>query len=546
LLVAPSSEPDGASDPPSVSQSNRRAYRRLSVRECEWLRTARVKYGPDVRVIDVSAGGLALETKHALKPDSSVVFELTGATSRLLVPARVVRSQIVSLNGIALYRSGCAFKSPIELSRLRSEVSGPPGAFIRFEVPGDSVQIDLALPSLLERCRAFLDADDVIASLELLLIEASGRADPIAHTLAELVSRVLSVLKRRQPTASILAELEALHRRTMPPVSVHLTDAPSTQSDPRLRRSAGYLVELLHEWNRFAGNRQTPRAAQISDAPSRRLVPAFAPSWQKVVVRYRDGRILRGYTCDFNVSRPQFHFSLEPVSGDSLMVPLTQLKALFFVRDFAGDPTYKEQKVFTAPPQGRTLEVTFDDGEVLLGSTLSYQPEAHGFIVHPADKNGNNIRVFVSSAAVRHVQFVARPSEFPRRVADDAPRGGQAEMRGAVVNGSNGPTPIDMTGMRRAPRFKIVEGTEVQIDGEAGTLVNLSVVGAQVCSVVALTPKQRVSVVFDDGGQSMCVHSVVASVSAQIADGSTRYLAGIEFLDVDQSALQRLIDSKKK
>ena len=201
LAGAASSWPEGSSAPPSVSPSNRRAYRRLSVREFEWLRAARLKYGPDVRVIDVSAGGLALETKHALKPHSKVVFELTGPTGSLLVPARVLRSQIVSLNGVALYRSGCAFQNPLELSGLRSDVS-------TLRMPSrDSVQIDLALPGLLER--------------------------------------------HGPPTDSVLAELEALHRRTISPVSVPLTDAASSSSDPRLRRYAGYLVELLHEWNLF-------------------------------------------------------------------------------------------------------------------------------------------------------------------------------------------------------------------------------------------------------------------------------------------------------
>jgi hypothetical protein len=237
-----------------------------------------------------------------------------------------------------------------------------------------------------------------------------------------------------------------------------------------------------------------------------------------VVVRYRDGRILRGYTRDFNVARSQFHFSLDPVSGDSLVVPLTQLKALFFVRDFAGDPSYKAQNLFTAPPQGRPLEVTFDDGEVLLGSTLCYQPDAHGFVVHPADNRGNNIRVFVSSAAVRHVQFMPRPNE-------------------------SGQAPIDMTGTRRAPRFRIAEGTQVQIDGRMAALVNLSVVGGLVCSLVAFKPKQRVSVVFADGGQSMQVRSIVASVAAEKANGTNRYLVGIEFLDADQAAVQLFIDA---
>ena len=431
VVSAPLSGPDGSSAPPSVPPANRRAYPRLSVREFEWLRAARLKYGPDVHVIDVSAGGFAVETKHPLKPHSKVVFELTGPTGSLLVPARIVRSQIVSLNGIALYRSGCAFQNALELSGLRPDVSTP------CMPPGDPVEIEVAL--------------------------------------------------------------------------------------------------------------LTPGHAQTCDAPSRLLVPVIAPSWQKVVVRYRDGRILRGYTRDFNVARPQFHFSLDPVSGDSLVVPLTQLKALFFVRDFAGDPTHKEQRVFTVPPQGRKLEVTFDDGEVLLGSTLSYRPEAHGFIVHPADPHGNNIRVFVSSAAVRHVQFMPRSGQAPRLVVGDAaPRGRQAEMRGAVMNGGNSQTSIDMTGTRRAPRFNIADGTEVQIDGETAALVNLSLVGAQVCSVVELRPKQCVSVVFGGGEESMHLRSVVASVSVEIANGITRYRTGIEFLDVDQAAVQRLIDVKRK
>ena len=490
-------------------------------------------------MIDISAGGLSFETSQALRLQSTVVFELTGTTRKLVVPARVVRSQIVSLNGTALYRSGCEFKSPLELSQLSSGSATP-------RMPaGDSIQIDFALPGLVEQCRTFVDADSVITSLESLLVDASSRADPIAHALSELVTRVLPVLKRRQPTDAILAELQALHNRPASPSSIQSTGTSSVTSDPRVRRFAGGLVELLNEWHRIVGNKNTPGDVDSGDTTSRRLASALAPSC-KVVVRYRDGRILRGYTSDFNVVRPQFHFSLDPASGDPLVVPLAQLKALFFVRDFAGDPAYEEQKVFTAPPEGRKLEVTFDDGEVLVGSTLSYRPDAHGFIVHPADAQSNNVRVFVSSAAVRHVQFMSRTSEFPRLVAEDAPRGSKAEVDGAPMNGVDTQTPIDMTGTRRAPRFKVLDGTEVQIDGETATVVNLSVVGVQACSAAALKPKQRVNLVFTDGGQSMRIRSVVASVSVEAADGVTRYRAGIEFLDADQSAVQRLIDSKRK
>jgi hypothetical protein len=81
------------------------------------------------------------------------------------------------------------------------------------------------------------------------------------------------------------------------------------------------------------------------------------------------------------------------------------LKAVFFVRDFAGNPAYIEPKTVDRPPQGRKIEVTFVDGEVIPGSTLSYRPDGHGFFVRPADPGSNNIRIFVVSGAVRHVRF---------------------------------------------------------------------------------------------------------------------------------------------
>jgi hypothetical protein len=44
--------------------------------------------------------------------------------------------------------------------------------------------------------------------------------------------------------------------------------------------------------------------------------------------------------------------------------------------------------------------------EIVLGTTLSYRPEAQGFFVSPVDPAANNTRVFVVSAALRHVRFL--------------------------------------------------------------------------------------------------------------------------------------------
>jgi hypothetical protein len=52
------------------------------------------------------------------------------------------------------------------------------------------------------------------------------------------------------------------------------------------------------------------------------------------------------------------------------------------------------------------MEVAFTAGEVLLGRTLSYRPEAIGFFVSPAHRQANNLRVFVIAGAISHSSFL--------------------------------------------------------------------------------------------------------------------------------------------
>ena len=86
-------------------------------------------------------------------------------------------------------------------------------------------------------------------------------------------------------------------------------------------------------------------------------------------------------------------------------MPLARLKGVFFVRDFAGNPGYVERVESSDPRHGRRIEVTLVDDEVIVGRTLSYRPDGHGFFVMPADSLANNIRVFVVASSVRQVRF---------------------------------------------------------------------------------------------------------------------------------------------
>jgi hypothetical protein len=127
----------------------------------------------------------------------------------------------------------------------------------------------------------------------------------------------------------------------------------------------------------------------------------------RVVARYADGRLLKGFTQNFSPDRSRFH--LTPAEGGTdgtIAVQIKDLKAVFFVRDFAGNPKYQEQREFAQVPQGRKVEVTFSDGEVLVGSALGYNGERAGFFFFPADPESNTLRVFIVTAAVKDVKFI--------------------------------------------------------------------------------------------------------------------------------------------
>jgi hypothetical protein len=130
----------------------------------------------------------------------------------------------------------------------------------------------------------------------------------------------------------------------------------------------------------------------------------------KLVVRYANGQIIKGFSQNFFPNKPAFH--IHPVypetSNETMEVSIKELKGLFFVRDFAGDPKYIEQKTFPDGLKilGRKVEVTFRDSEVLTGATFGYDSHRPGFFFFPCDPKSNNLKVFVVSQAVNKVRYI--------------------------------------------------------------------------------------------------------------------------------------------
>lgn len=127
----------------------------------------------------------------------------------------------------------------------------------------------------------------------------------------------------------------------------------------------------------------------------------------KVVARLADGRVIKGTTADFSPGKEVFHVSESIASPGAkpLEIFTKDMKALFFVKDLAGNPTHVKTNEFdlSQPVAGRKMKVVFQDGEVLAGTTAGYQPGRPGFFIVPADGGSNNERCYVVAAATKEV-----------------------------------------------------------------------------------------------------------------------------------------------
>jgi small nuclear ribonucleoprotein (snRNP)-like protein len=130
----------------------------------------------------------------------------------------------------------------------------------------------------------------------------------------------------------------------------------------------------------------------------------------KVVVRYQNGEVHKGQTNDFLPTKPVFHLSLidAPPGTPPLTVQINGVKAIFFVKDFAGNRERKNVQEFPTekPVIGRKIRVIFHDGETLVGTTQGYDPTRPGFFIIPADAGSNNDRCFVITSATKEVSFI--------------------------------------------------------------------------------------------------------------------------------------------
>jgi hypothetical protein len=130
---------------------------------------------------------------------------------------------------------------------------------------------------------------------------------------------------------------------------------------------------------------------------------------KKVIVRKADRDTVNGY-----VSPAHFvhdgKLELLNTAGNVVGIELTDIKCVFFVREF-GDSDSLPRKTFTTRPrsEGLWVRIKFKDGELLEGlmpNDLSLTT-AEGFLINPPDLRSNVQRMFVPRTALESLNVIA-------------------------------------------------------------------------------------------------------------------------------------------
>ena len=129
---------------------------------------------------------------------------------------------------------------------------------------------------------------------------------------------------------------------------------------------------------------------------------------KRVVIRKLDKGLIKGFL------NPNGYIASEievlDREGRLVHIPMSEIKGVFFVRDFEGNADRAERKIFRSRPRlaGLWVRMTFKDGEVLealLPSNL-LEVDPLGYLVTPPDVYSNNLRIFIPRPALTEMEVL--------------------------------------------------------------------------------------------------------------------------------------------
>jgi hypothetical protein len=168
-----------------------------------------------------------------------------------------------------------------------------------------------------------------------------------------------------------------------------------------------------------------------------------------------------------------------------------------------------------------------------------------------SDPQLGNVEVRVMSHTGDYTRQVVKPSVVAAPAPQPQPQpvgAAAAAQPTAPVATEEAPKALDWHGTRRAPRVRVREGLELQLDGNPAAIVDLSVVGAQVISPTVLRPNQKVRITVPSDDFVLRFRGAIAWAKFELPKPPVKapqYRAGVEFADGDAAAIDKLIERNK-
>jgi len=197
--------------------------------------------------------------------------------------------------------------------------------------------------------------------------------------------------------------------------------------------------------------------------------------------------------------------------------PLEALKAITAHRP----PLIVLERLFAATPRGAALI-----------NRIKSDPLLSHVEVRVVSHTGDYVRTVSRPAPVAPMAPVMLAGEPPAR---------EAGARPAPTN------PLDWHGTRRAPRVRVRDDVQIQLDGNAARVVDLSVIGAQALCSRSLRPDQKVRVAITSDNEVRRFRASVAWARFELTrpPAQPHYRVGVEFVDADADWLELFCEKIK-
>jgi PilZ domain len=217
------------------------------------------------------------------------------------------------------------------------------------------------------------------------------------------------------------------------------------------------------------------------------------------------------------------------VEGNILTYPDTEpIQALHTIMEQRPDLVVLE-RLFAATPRGAALI-----------NRIKSDPQLAHVEVRVMSHTGDYSRQVVKPSA-------SSPSPAPSHHTGDAAI--EIESGSTPVATEEVARSLDWHGTRRAARFRIRAGVEMQLDGNPASVIDLSTVGAQVISPTVLRPNQKVRINLPNDDFVLRFRGAIAWAKFELPQPPAKapqYRAGIEFVDGDAKAIDSIIAKSRQ